>query len=149
MKYFKKLGIYKNSTGSNKFNPDTLQATSYNWWIYSMVVPIDTGKKVLVFNNYSYSSTTNTHQSETRSLLRLLEVRPHIILSFTNNSLDDPSCFKDELDKTQKEIDRLKEKIKQKGTWKSTNAKRRNTITLLKEHKKDVLRLEKGRIQND
>lgn len=70
LKYYKRAGVYKNSTGSNKFNPETLEAHSYDWWKY--VAKID-GK--VVFNNYSYSVTTSGHQSAMRSLLSELGIK--------------------------------------------------------------------------
>lgn len=69
LKYYKRAGVYKNSTGSNKFNPETLEAHSYDWWKY--VAKIE-GK--VVFNNHSYSVTTSGHQSAMRSLLSRLNI---------------------------------------------------------------------------
>lgn len=75
MKYSNRLEVYKNSTGTNTFNPIMLQAKSYNWWIY--VAKIN-GK--LVFNNYYYSSTTCQHQYKMRKLMRELNLREDLII---------------------------------------------------------------------
>ena len=72
MNYYKTLGIYKNSTGSNVYNPLTKTAYSYGWWCY--MKPIE-GK--LVFNSYSYSPSTDKHQ---KALLSLLTVQPDLFI---------------------------------------------------------------------
>lgn len=64
MKYFKRANIYKNSSGSNTFNPETFRAYSYSWWRY-----VEDFDGILVFNTYRISNTTAKHQSDMRSLL--------------------------------------------------------------------------------
>lgn len=73
MRYFKRLKIYKDYSGNNTFNPETLDAHSYGWWRY--LAKVD-GK--LVFNNYRYSVTTGKHQSNLSHLLRQLGIEPDI-----------------------------------------------------------------------
>lgn len=67
MKYMKRKKIYQSKNVT--FNPETLEAYSYNWWAF--VKKID---GVLVFNNYRYSVTTSKHQSKVRSLLNKLNI---------------------------------------------------------------------------
>jgi hypothetical protein len=64
MKYYKRAGIYKNSTGSCTYSPEKEEAHSYNWWCFLKRI-----NGVLVFNNYSYSVSTTAHQSRIRSML--------------------------------------------------------------------------------
>lgn len=64
MKYYKKLKIYKNSTGSNYYDPQKQEAFSYKWWRYLQVI-----NGVLVFNDYDYSVTTSQHQSALLSII--------------------------------------------------------------------------------
>lgn len=70
MKYKPRLKVYKSSTGKNVYNPETRQAYSYDWWRY-----VDFKKGKVIFNNASYSKTTNKHQSECRSLLKELGIK--------------------------------------------------------------------------
>lgn len=64
LKFFKRLQVYKNSTGTVEFNPLTREGRSYNW---TFLAPIN---GVLVFNTYKWSHTTACHQSAVRSVLR-------------------------------------------------------------------------------
>lgn len=65
MQYRPRLKIYKGSNNKNVFNPETFEATSYNWWVYVAKI-----KGVIVFNDYRYSVTTNQHQWEMKSFLK-------------------------------------------------------------------------------
>jgi hypothetical protein len=67
MQFKPRLKIYKGSNGKNTFNPDTFEAHSYKWWMYVCKI-----KGVIVFNDHSYSVTTNGHQWEMKSLLKSL-----------------------------------------------------------------------------
>jgi hypothetical protein len=62
MKYYSRLKLYKAS--NVYFNPETCQAYSYNWWRF-----VDRIKGKVVFNGYTYSSSTSKHQSKVRSVL--------------------------------------------------------------------------------
>jgi len=68
LKYFKKLGVFKAS--NVLFNPNTMTATSYNWWEFVKKI---NGK--VVFNIYRYSNTTSKHQSKVKSLLKQLNIK--------------------------------------------------------------------------
>lgn len=71
LKHFPKLNLYKNSTGTVKFNSQTLIATSYDHWTF--VKP--SGKKnTVIFNTYRYSVTTSSHQRVVRRLLEELNI---------------------------------------------------------------------------
>lgn len=66
LKWFKRLKIYKNSTGTTGFDPATNEGFSYRWSFCQEV----NGK--IVFNDYNWSNTTNGHQSAVRATLREL-----------------------------------------------------------------------------
>ena len=117
MKYFKTLGIYKNSTGSNTFNPETKEARSYNHWQYTRV---HDGK--LIFNNYSYSNSTSKHQGET---WRLLNYKADLTLNRTSKSLDNLDiALLDEIRETLYNSELLIQNILKKGTRVNTNVNR-------------------------
>lgn len=75
LKFYPKLNLWKNTTGSLTFNPVTMEAHSYRWWKFFAVI---NGKKV--FNNYTYSVTTTSHQSRVRSLLSQLGIEIDIFV---------------------------------------------------------------------
>lgn len=58
----KRANIYKASNVT--FNPENFQAYSYDWWRFTDYI---NGR--IVFNTYTYSSSTIKHQSKVRSLL--------------------------------------------------------------------------------
>lgn len=70
LKYIKRDKIYTNSTRTCTFNPLTLEALSYRWWVF--VKKID---GLTVFNNYRYSVTTARHQRKIRNLLKELKIK--------------------------------------------------------------------------
>lgn len=74
VKYYSRLHMFKAS--NCWFNPETFEAQSYDWWVFVKKV-----KGKVVFNNYSYSPTTNGHQGIVRSLLRELGVKIDIEVS--------------------------------------------------------------------
>ena len=57
-KFYKRLGIYKNSSDSYTFNPETCEAYSYRHWPL-----LKRFGGWLVLNNRSYSITTTRHIS--------------------------------------------------------------------------------------
>lgn len=75
MKFKPRLKVYQSSSRNNTFNPETFEAHSYQWWLYVTKI-----KGVVVFNDYNYSSTTNKHQSEMRSLLKELGVKSMVMV---------------------------------------------------------------------
>ncbi len=81
LKFFKRLNVYKNSTNTVSFNPETKQAYSYRWNFVGML------KGRLVFNDYNWSTTTSAHQSAVRDVLRELGLKP-IFGDFGPNSID-------------------------------------------------------------
>lgn len=122
MKYFKRLGIYKNSTGSCKFNPSTREAFSYNWWQFLKVI---NGK--LVFNKYSYSVTTSRHQSEVLRLLSQENIKIDLYIC-APKGLQTRDGLQSAIDWYKIHISVLLEKIKKPKTHKKTNINRYRQI---------------------
>ena len=119
-------------------------AYSYDWWAYLKPFKTEEDESFLVFNNYSYSPTTSQHQSNTQSLLDELNIKIDLFLTYTNLSLTEPDCLEDEIKEATLKIEKLKEKINSRGSWKSTNAKREASITLIREHIAKVKNLKKA-----
>jgi len=70
LKFKKRSNMYSNSTGTNTFYPETLSAYSYSWWQY-----LKNFNGTLVFNDYSYSPSTSSHQWKLESLLKELNIK--------------------------------------------------------------------------
>lgn len=68
MKYFKTSNTYKAS--NVKFNPETIEAWSYDWWKFVTVI---NGK--VIFNNFRFSSSTIKHQYKVKHLMSELGVK--------------------------------------------------------------------------
>lgn len=79
LKFFKRLNVYKNSTGTVEFDPANNQGRSYRW---TFLAPVD---GVLVFNEYRWSNTTSGHQSAVMSTLDQLG-RKYIVADFGQTS---------------------------------------------------------------
>lgn len=132
MKYFKRANIYKNSTGNNILEVDTMKAFSYNWWCYLM--PTGTGK--YIFNNYRYSPTTGKHQFDMRSLLRkeFGICSENIVFVDFRESLSNMTT-KEALTKQcevlRDEVNELERLIAKKGTKRKKNAERAERINEL------------------
>lgn len=61
---------FKNPNGKCSFNPVSMEAYSYNWWLFVRQI---NGK--IVFNDYNYSVTTRSHQNAVRAILRDLGIK--------------------------------------------------------------------------
>ena len=88
MTYKQKSGIYRNYNGNCTFDPKTFVGLSYNWWLF--VSQID-GK--VIFNNYSYSVTTSSHQSSMRSLLNDLGIKIDLFIQSPKGLQDLQSAY--------------------------------------------------------
>lgn len=73
LKFYKKLNIYKNSTGSCTFDPETMKAYSYQACIFRYV------KGIPVFNRSRYSVTTSSHQSVIGDILDTKKIKPYTL----------------------------------------------------------------------
>lgn len=131
MKYFKKANEWKNSTGSNRLDVETMKAYSYRWWCYFQ--PIE-GTNLYLFNNYNYSNSTSKHQSDLRRLLDsdfgLGYISEKVVFIAISDSLSDNP--KNDVTKYIKvltdEIKELKETIKKPRTQKKKNLERIENI---------------------
>lgn len=121
MKYFKRLGLYKNYNGNNQFNPRTLEAVSYGWWTY--LRRLDNG--LVVINNTYYSNSTSKHQMHLASLLRTLGIEVDIVVTKSTRSLDDIEGIIDDL---KAYIRELQLEIAKPRSWHSTNERRQREI---------------------
>jgi hypothetical protein len=109
MKFYKKLGIYKNSTETCTFDPVSKESFSYNWF---KITEVRQGK--LIFNNYSYSMTTRKHQTE---VLRLLNREPDIIVE-APEGLGKPCMFTRMSDVINIALNKLEApKVRKKTKW--------------------------------
>lgn len=75
MKYYpsKKLFLASNVN----FSAERIAAYSYSWWQFVAVI-----NGLVVFNNYSYSPTTQKHQWKVRKLMNDLQIRIDIEAPF-------------------------------------------------------------------
>ena len=130
MKYFSRLGYWKNSTGSNKISLTDRAAYSYDWWKYLTKV-----NGLVIFNNTRYSSSTSKHQAECISLLGDTG-KPDIVLNYTQQSLGGmETALRDEVFNRLLEMKSLQAKIDTKGTRKSTNEER---AVKIREHREFI-----------
>jgi hypothetical protein len=104
------------------FNPETLQAYSYDWWRF-----VDCINGKIVFNDYYYSSTTGKHQSKVRSLLQDLGIKIDLYVEcprgFQNDGRDE-SIINYYLEK----IKELEDAINKPRSHKKTNERRKEEI---------------------
>ena len=133
MKYMKRANIYKNHNGSNKFNPETFEAHSYDWWCY-----VKDFSGVKVFNDYRYSNTTAKHQNNMRSLLEDLGERLD-----TYWMIEAPDGLQD-LESAKQHyirlIKNLESQIAKPRTHKAKNEERR---ALIRQHKTKIEMIER------
>ena len=124
MKFFKRLNVYKSSNVI--FKVEQKEAYSYDWWCFFKVI---NGKNV--FNNYSYSNTTNKHQSKVRHLLRDLNIEVDLWIE-TPKSLNSEDALKESIELYEDRIKKLNEAIKKPRSQKRKNEERREEIKDLK-----------------
>ncbi len=85
LKYYTKLKVWKGNYNPHKrihnvvFNPMDTTAYSYGWWRFLERI---NGK--LVFNSYSYSNSTNRHQSKVLNLLSHLGLNIDLYIEAPN-----------------------------------------------------------------
>lgn len=117
MKFYPRLGIFKNSTGVNTF--DGTRAFSYDWYCYAL--KLADGRWAVV--ETAYSNTTGKHISEWFSLTGVRwdsVVRVH-----APRGLTDTQAMRDGIAYEQ---NKLREEMARKGAHKTTNARRLQRI---------------------
>lgn len=103
----------------------TIKAYSYGWWKF---VAIDSVGNI-IFNNTTYSSSTSGHQSNIGYQLRQLGIKDSLVLNHTRESLCNiHKALNSEIKGIKYEIKKLIKAIKTKGSWRKTNAERRESI---------------------
>lgn len=122
MKYYKRLKVYKNSTGSCVFDPHNMIATSYGWWAFLKQIGPFT-----VFNNYKYSPTTSRHQRQVKLMLDKHGIEVDLWVS-TYNHLNLTYAVIGEI---KRDIKSIRRTILKKGTKKKKNRERRQDIRQL------------------
>lgn len=133
MKFRPRLELYTNYNKSNTFDPKTMQAYSYTWWLY-----VDVIKGKVVFNDYTYSPTTSGHQSEMRYLLSELGINIDLVVEIHGGLQD----FKNgALKPLYKTIFQLEIEMNRKGSNKKKNESRLKTIESIKNQIKEVRKL--------
>lgn len=113
LKHYKRLGIYKNSTGTVQFNPTTLEGYSYNWNFVGKI-----GSHV-VLNDYSWSPTTSCHQGTVRRLLWELGIK-YVSVDLGDSSIQ--SLSKSRIESRYRDLvnSKLSNELKRKqDSWKS------------------------------
>ena len=134
MKFFKRSNCYKAS--NVKFIVDENSAYSYDWWCFFRTI-----NGVNVFNNYSYSNTTNKHQSKVRALLRELNINIDLVIE-TPKSLNDSSALDKSIELYEYRIKLLNEAINKPRSQKKKNEERREQIKELQTMIKTVKQLQ-------
>lgn len=127
MKHMKRANIYKNSTGSNVFNPDKIEAWSYQWWQY-----VKKEGKLVIFNDYNYSQSTNQHQSATKDLMKQLKIKVDLIV-FSRKGLQSNEWREEIYEYIYKRQFLSEYKLTKKGLRKDT----RETLELILDECKD------------
>jgi len=120
---------------SDPHNPK-LEAYSYSWWKYLSTDSVGN----IIFNNYQYSRTTSTHQSETESKIYQLGYRPQVTLFNTTREVGSPfTAISEEVNALQGQIEDLNKKINTPRTRKAKNIERKETIQKLNYLIKDLI----------
>jgi len=123
MRHYKRTGVYKNSTGSNYYDPAKREALSYDWWYFVKQFDIG-GRKLTVFNDYSYSSSTTGHQRDVRQLMRQLGHNIDLYISAPAGLQNINSA----MEHAMYHIKRLRELVTAKGSNRQSNLTRIESI---------------------
>lgn len=122
-KYYPRLGVTKNSTGTFKFYHSDGSAWSYDWWQFIKTLP----NGMIVYNNYRYSQSTCKHQL---SGLRVVNYHTDIDVSVPGG-LQLANWVDVAIANKKADIYELNQLINKKGTRKAKNAERKELIAKL------------------
>lgn len=136
MKYMKRKNKYvsggsRNGTYNNEYFPSKLEAFSYGWWRYLQVI-----NGILVFNNYSYSVSTNKHQ---RDLLQHIGYNAPQIFVRDRESLNGIASIIRFIKILENECKDLRDNVLKAGTRKKTNLDRLSQIEFKIENMKKIV----------
>ena len=132
LKFYKKKGIYQNSTGSLTFNPIKMEAHSYSWWLFVAKI-----KRKIVFNNYRYSMSTTKQQMKIQNLLNQLDIKIDYYIE-ARRGLDRLDIA---IEDYSYKIKTLEDLIAKPSTRANKNAERKALIKTYKEKIKIIKRL--------
>jgi hypothetical protein len=146
MRYFPRIGIYKNSTGSCTFYPNQCRGYSYGWWR-----AVDKIGPFVVLNAYHYSSPTGKHLCTLRSLLSNQSIKIDFRLPFPKgiNEIDPNHAYggwrhlysQSVFDYYTGRIETLRALIAKPKTHKAKNEERKQEIRRLELELKAVMGL--------
>lgn len=69
VRFYSRLGVFKNSRNTMGFDPVSLEGHSYGWWVMTRSI-----KGQVILNTYSYSNQTAKHINKARRILSLLGI---------------------------------------------------------------------------
>jgi hypothetical protein len=128
MRHYKRSGVYKNSTGSNSYDPAKREALSYRWWYFVKQFDIGGNKYgvnlITVFNDATYSSSTSRHQRDVKQLMRQLGHTIDLYVTAPAGLQDLDSALKH----ASYHVKRLSELILAKGSKRQSNLNRCKSI---------------------
>lgn len=142
MKFSKKRNQYEASNVT--LDLEKMEAFSYSWWQFLKII---NGK--VVFNNYSYSSSTCKHQSKVRRMLDEHGIKIDLIVN-TSMGLNGSSRYnrgntedalKDAIKNDLNEIKELEEILANNRRKKALDEERMEKIKSLKEHINQIERV--------
>lgn len=114
LKYYPRLHQFK--AANVKFNPENLQAYSYDWWRF-----VEKMGPFLVFNNFRYSVSTSKHQNKVSSLLDQLGFET----DFSFEAPDGLQNLDSAIKHYERKITSLREEIAKPRSHKAKNDERR------------------------
>lgn len=130
LKYKKKRARWENSTGNCTFDPVKKLAYSYKWWIFVKKIR---GK--VVFNDYTYSSSTSCHQSAVRDIMKQLRIKIDLTV-YNRESLSEFSSKESPiLEKLYRAVFLGEYTLNRKGLTEKTRSRAERSI---KDAKKDI-----------
>lgn len=139
MKFSKKRNQYEASNVS--FSQVEMKALSYGWWQFVALV----GDKV-VFNNYSYSPSTSKHQYKVRQLLCDLGIKVDFIVH-SHTGLQHSEWQNEYAKEIDDKIKTLEKAIAAPRSHKAKNEERKAMIESYLEHKDEMLKLGKSKLE--
>lgn len=123
LRYKKRDDIYSNSTGSLTYDPSTKTAYSYGWYEIARKI-----EDMWVLNDYNYSNTTAKHKNEIKRFLMQELNACNVLCIEAPRGLQDLQRAKEYY---EDRIDTINKRIMKVGSHRTTNNKRKHTISSL------------------
>lgn len=131
MKLMKKTGIYKAS--NVEFNPETCEATSYNWWHFVRKI---NGK--VVFNHYNYSPSTVKHLYKVRELLGKLNIEIDLVVSTSMSLSKEEDALNDAINELKTQIVEIETMLQNSRRKKALDNERLEQIEMKKDKIQEI-----------